>query len=48
MRVVLNAIGFEMFRTKVCGIKTSEDFNAAVDAGIDAVGLNFATESPRY
>jgi len=36
-----------MFRTKVCGIKTSEDLNAAIAAGIDAVGLNFAAESPR-
>jgi phosphoribosylanthranilate isomerase len=36
-----------MFRTKVCGIKTSEDFSAAIAAGIDAVGLNFAAESPR-
>lgn len=36
-----------MFRTKVCGIKTSEDLDAVIASGIDAVGLNFAAESPR-
>ncbi len=37
-----------MFRIKVCGITTVEDAFAAVDAGADAIGLNFYEKSSRY
>lgn len=37
-----------MFRIKICGIKTIADAQAAVDAGADAIGLNFYEKSPRY
>lgn len=37
-----------MFRIKICGIKTLADARAAVDAGADAIGLNFYEKSPRY
>ena len=36
-----------MFRIKICGITTPEDGLAAVDAGADAIGLNFCPASPR-
>lgn len=35
-------------RVKICGIKTVKDALAAVDAGCDAVGLNFFPDSIRY
>lgn len=34
-------------RVKVCGITRPEDAAAAVEAGADAIGLNFVDESPR-
>ena len=34
-------------RVKVCGITRVEDALAAAELGVDAVGLNFAAESPR-
>ena len=34
-------------RIKVCGITSVEDADAAVRAGVDAIGLVFAAESPR-
>ncbi len=34
-------------RIKICGITRQQDADAAVDAGADALGLNFAAESPR-
>jgi ribosomal protein L1 len=34
-------------RVKVCGITRAEDAAAAVEAGADAIGLNFVDESPR-
>jgi phosphoribosylanthranilate isomerase len=36
-----------MFKIKVCGIKTVADALAAVEAGADAIGLNFYAPSPR-
>lgn len=34
-------------RIKICGITSSEDALAAVDAGVDAIGLNLWKPSPR-
>ncbi|HET8947210.1 MAG TPA: phosphoribosylanthranilate isomerase [Candidatus Polarisedimenticolia bacterium] len=34
-------------RVKVCGVTRVEDAAAAVEAGADAIGLNFVDESPR-
>jgi phosphoribosylanthranilate isomerase len=34
-------------RVKVCGITRASDAAAAVEAGADAIGLNFVDESPR-
>lgn len=36
-----------MFQTKICGITCLEDAQAAVDAGVDAIGLNFYGKSVR-
>lgn len=35
-------------RIKICGITRLADARAVVDAGADALGLNFAPESPRH
>jgi phosphoribosylanthranilate isomerase len=35
-------------RIKICGLTREADVDAAVDAGADAVGLNFYPKSPRY
>ena len=35
-------------RIKICGVTTPEDARFAVDAGADAVGLNFYPKSPRF
>lgn len=37
-----------MFRIKICGVTSIADARMAVDAGADAVGLNFCRRSPRY
>ena len=37
-----------MFRIKVCGVTNIEDAEAAVDAGADAIGLNFFRGSKRF
>ena len=34
-------------RIKVCGIREADEARAAVDAGVDLVGLNFVSSSPR-
>lgn len=36
------------FRVKICGLRTMADLRAAVEAGADAVGLNFHPPSPRF
>lgn len=35
-------------KVKVCGIRTLEEAEAAMDAGADALGFNFWPPSPRY
>ena len=37
-----------MTRVKICGVTTPADAAFAIDAGADAVGLNFYPKSPRY
>lgn len=37
-----------MFRIKICGITNADDAVACVDAGADAIGLNFHPGSPRF
>ncbi len=37
-----------MFQIKICGITNLADARHAVEAGADAVGLNFYSRTPRY
>jgi phosphoribosylanthranilate isomerase len=37
-----------MFKIKICGITNVEDARVAIDAGADAIGLNFYENSPRF
>jgi phosphoribosylanthranilate isomerase len=37
-----------MFRIKICGVRSPADVSAAVDAGADAIGVNFYEKSQRY
>ncbi len=37
-----------MFRIKVCGVTSADDASMAVEAGADAVGINFFRGSSRY
>lgn len=37
-----------MFRIKICGVTRTEDVRHVVDAGADAIGLNFYARSPRH
>jgi phosphoribosylanthranilate isomerase len=38
----------EMFRIKVCGVTSADDASLAVEAGAEAVGINFFRGSIRY
>ncbi len=40
--------GDHVFRIKICGITSPGDAKLAVDAGADAIGLNFFPESSRF
>jgi phosphoribosylanthranilate isomerase len=37
-----------MLRVKICGLRRAEDVAAAVEAGADALGVNFWKGTPRY
>jgi phosphoribosylanthranilate isomerase len=37
-----------LFRIKICGVTTTEDALGAVQAGADAIGVNFFPGSPRF
>jgi phosphoribosylanthranilate isomerase len=37
-----------MFRVKICGVTNAHDARAAVDAGADALGVNFYRSSKRF
>lgn len=40
--------GIDVFQIKICGITSPDDARAAVEAGADAIGLNFYALSPRF
>ncbi len=37
-----------MTKVKICGLTSTDTMQAALDAGVDFVGLNFFEKSPRY
>jgi phosphoribosylanthranilate isomerase len=37
-----------MFRIKICGVTNPADARVVIDAGADAIGLNFYEQSPRF
>jgi phosphoribosylanthranilate isomerase len=37
-----------LMRIKICGVMNADDARRAADLGVDAVGLNFYSRSPRY
>lgn len=37
-----------LFRVKICGVTSAADARVVVDAGADAIGLNFVAGSPRH
>lgn len=37
-----------MFNVKICGIRSLEDLASVLDAGADAIGLNFYSKSKRF
>lgn len=37
-----------MIRIKICGVTTPSDAAAISDLGVDAIGLNFSPQSPRF
>jgi phosphoribosylanthranilate isomerase len=46
MRVKVDAMS--RVRVKICGVRSIEEAEAAVEAGADALGFNFWPRSPRY
>ncbi len=36
------------FRVKLCGFRRASDIEAAIEAGADAIGINFSETSPRF
>ena len=43
-----NDQGINVFQIKICGITCPDDARAVVEAGADAIGLNFYAPSPRF
>lgn len=42
------ARGEHTVAVKICGVTSAQDATACVDAGADAIGVNFVRSSPRY
>jgi phosphoribosylanthranilate isomerase len=41
-------IAMQPVKIKVCGVTTADDVRMLSDAGVDAIGFNFYSKSPRY